>query len=129
MTDSSTIIVVDYCPEWPQTFESLREVYKDTLGDLILDIHHVGSTSVAGLAAKPVIDIDLVIENRSILPDLISRLENLGYEHRGDLGIQDREAFGRRSESAPVDGSGQVWPKHNLYCCHRDCIPLRNHLV
>jgi GrpB-like predicted nucleotidyltransferase (UPF0157 family) len=129
MTNANEIVVGDYSPEWPQIFESLKKVFQSSLGDLLLEIHHVGSTSVVGLAAKPVIDIDLVVESRTILPEVISRLRGLGYEHRGDLGIPDREAFGRTSELVPIDGSGRTWPKHNLYCCHHDCAPLRNHLA
>jgi GrpB-like predicted nucleotidyltransferase (UPF0157 family) len=129
MTNANEIVVADYSPEWPRIFEDLKRVYVVSLGNLILEIHHVGSTSIPGLAAKPVIDIDLVIEDRSILPEVISRLAPLGYEHRGDLGIPDREAFGRVSEQVPLDGSGRIWLKHNLYCCHRGCVPLRNHLA
>jgi GrpB-like predicted nucleotidyltransferase (UPF0157 family) len=129
MTNANEIVVVDSSPEWPRIFEDLKRIYVASLGNLILEIHHVGSTSIPGLAAKPVIDIDLVIGDRSILPEVISRLGRLGYEHRGDLGIPDREAFGRVSEQVPLDGSGRIWLKHNLYCCHRGCVPLRNHLA
>jgi GrpB-like predicted nucleotidyltransferase (UPF0157 family) len=129
MTNAHEIVVADYSPEWPRIFEDLKRVYVVSLGNLISEIHHVGSTSIPGLAAKPVIDIDLVIENRSILTEVISRLAPLGYEHRGNLGIPDREAFGRVSEQVPLDGSGRIWLKHNLYCCHRGCVPLRNHLA
>ena len=129
MTCPNEIVVADYSAEWPQTFECLREVYEASLGDLILGVHHVGSTSVIGLAAKPVIDVDLVIEDRSILPEVISQLARLGYEHLGDLGIPDREAFGRKLDEVPLDGSGRMWPKHNLYCCRCDCVALKNHLL
>jgi len=129
MTNSNDLVVSDYSPEWPRSFESLKEIYEHALGDVILDIYHVGSTSVVGLAAKPVIDIDLVIRDRTVLSQVISGLAALGYEHRGDLGIPDREAFGRTSDQVPYDGPRRVWPKHNLYCCHRGCVPLKNHLA
>jgi len=129
MKDANTIIVADYSPEWPLVFEKLRQVYWTFLGDLMTDIQHVGSTSVPGLAAKPVLDIDLIIDDDTTLAAVISRLESLGYEHRGDLGIPNREAFARTSEKTPLDGSGRTWLRHNLYCCPRDSLALRNHLA
>jgi len=99
------------------------------LEDLISDIQHVGSTSVAGLAAKPVIDIDLIIDKRDVLAPLISKLAALDYEFMGDLGIKDREAFKRKSILTPDDGSKREWPSHNLYVCLRDSVALRNHLT
>jgi GrpB-like predicted nucleotidyltransferase (UPF0157 family) len=96
---------------------------------LISDIEHVGSTSVPGLAAKPVIDIDLIIEDRSVLHSVIEKLAGLGYEYMGDLGIKDREAFRRKSALTPDDGTKHEWPAHNLYVCLRDSIALRNHIA
>jgi GrpB-like predicted nucleotidyltransferase (UPF0157 family) len=122
------IVVAEYSENWPLAFEDLKKVYQDTLGDLLIDIQRVGSTSVPGLPAKPILDIDLVIENRTILPAVISKLESLGYEYQGDLGIKDRESFKRISDRTPTDGSDRTWQKHHLYCCNRDSTPLRNHL-
>jgi GrpB-like predicted nucleotidyltransferase (UPF0157 family) len=110
-------------------FQKLSGVYVAHLGDLVTAIHHVGSTSVPGLAAKPIIDIDLVIKNSNLLPAVIEKLAVLGYEHVGNLGISDREAFRGQTECAPVDGTGKVWPKHNLYVCPEDSISLKNHLT
>lgn len=123
------IIIEDYSPEWAIAFEKLRSVYTKHLEDLISDIQHVGSTSVAGLAAKPVIDIDLIIDKRDVLAPLISKLAALDYEFMGDLGIKDREAFKRKSILTPDDGSKREWPSHNLYVCLRDSVALRNHLT
>jgi GrpB-like predicted nucleotidyltransferase (UPF0157 family) len=95
---------------------------------LIIDIQHVGSTSVPRLVAKPTIDIDLVIEDRGVLNSVIVKLEELGYEYQGDLGIKDRESFKRKSDKTPLDGSGRIWQKHNLYCCIKDSISLKNHI-
>lgn len=122
------IVVADYSPEWPLFFDSLKRIYQSVLDGLVLDIQHVGSTSVPGLAAKPTIDIDLIINDRSVLPAVIEKLEGLGYQHQGDLGITDRESFRRPSDEIPIDGSGRVWQKHNLYCCTKDSVSLRNHL-
>jgi len=128
MKQANKTVVIEYSANWPIVFESLQKVYEKFLKGLIKDIHHVGSTAVPGLAAKPVIDIDLVIENSDLLDQVILKLENLGYTYEGDLGIEHRWAFKRTSDKTPLDGSNNIWPKHNLYCCTRDSVSLRNHL-
>lgn len=122
------IIIEEYSEVWPILFNNLHNVFKKTLGSLIVDIQHVGSTSVPGLAAKPTIDIDLVIKNKELLNFVIERLEDLGYEYLGDLGIKDREAFRRKSDKTPIDGSGKIWPNHNLYCCTQNSLSFKNHI-
>ena len=89
------------------------------LGALALRIEHVGSTSVPGLAAKPVIDIDVVIESEDHLQEVASRLASIGYEARGDLGVRGRYAF-----SSPPH-----LPDHHLYVCARDNAELHRHLA
>lgn len=124
------VVIVDYDPVWPVAFEGLKAVYESALQGLILSVEHVGSTAVPGLAAKPVIDVDIVIPNRQVLPEVIQRLEGLGYRHEGDLGVAGREAFARDGEPrTPQDGSGRVWPSHHLYVCARDCAALHEHLL
>jgi GrpB-like predicted nucleotidyltransferase (UPF0157 family) len=124
-----SIIIKEYDPKWKYEFESLKEVLSEGLKHLHVDIQHVGSTSVVGLAAKPVIDIDIIIECRELLTPILKVLRSLGYDHVGDLGIVDREAFHRQSEATPIDRSNKVWHKHNLYVCSINSISLRNHLV
>jgi GrpB-like predicted nucleotidyltransferase (UPF0157 family) len=114
-----SIEVVDYDPSWPNTFESLRSILWPALADVVSSIEHVGSTSVPGLAAKPIIDISIVVPDNSDVQIGISGLATLGYVHRGDLGIKGREAF------ANPDGL----PRHNLYLCPRDSVALANHLA
>ena len=111
-------------------FESFREVYQRAFGELAIAIEHVGSTSVPGLAAKPIIDIDVVIPSRDDLPSAVMRLALLGYRHEGDIGVPGREAFGRDGdEEIPRDGSGRRWPAHHLYVCAMDSKELERHLT
>lgn len=110
---------MNYDAEWPKQFAQLRENLWLPLRDIAVAIEHVGSTAVPGLAAKPVIDIDIVIPSRDELPSVIERLAQAGYVHRGNLGIEDRDAFGEPAGS----------PRHNLYVCPRDSVALRNHLT
>ena len=114
------VIVEEYNPLWATQFNELKANLWPRLHDLASAIEHVGSTSVPGLAAKPFLDIDVVISDRSMLPALIERLTKLGYEHRGDLGIVGREAF-----AVPPNAS----IAHKLYVCLAGCLSLRNHLA
>jgi GrpB-like predicted nucleotidyltransferase (UPF0157 family) len=87
------VIIVDYDPDWVTVFSQLSGMLTKALGSLPISIEHVGSTSVPGAAAKPIIDIDVVIGSGDDLPAAISLLARLGYRHIGDLGIAGREAF------------------------------------
>jgi GrpB-like predicted nucleotidyltransferase (UPF0157 family) len=121
--------IVDYDPVWPLIFAELRQVIAPVLGDLALSIEHVGSTAVPDLAAKPIVDLDIVIPSREQLPEVILRLAKLGYEHEGDVGILGREAFARPSSDVPRDGTGREWRRHHLYVCARDNAELARHLI
>jgi len=90
---SGPIIIEDYDPRWPEQFELLRSRVAAKLGALTAAIDHIGSTAIPGLAAKPIIDIDVLLHSVADLPEAIRRLAILGYQHRGDLGVPGREAF------------------------------------
>ena len=125
---NNAIIIEKYSPEWASAFQKLKFVFEQKIGNLLAEIQHVGSTAVEGLASKPVLDIDLVIESREVLPELIQALGKLGYEYVGDLGIEGREAFLQRSEKSPEDGKGSSWPVHHLYACTKDNNAFQNHI-
>jgi GrpB-like predicted nucleotidyltransferase (UPF0157 family) len=127
-TQPKPVYIVEYDPQWPVTFDQLKQVLAEKLGDLALGIEHVGSTAVPGLAAKPIIDQVVIIRSREQLPAVIDRLAELGYDHRGDLGIAGREAFGRREEDVPWDGTGRAWPVQHLYVCAQDNRELHREL-
>lgn len=122
------VIVEDYNPLWPLYFESFRKVYAQYAGDYLLSIEHVGSTSVPGLAAKPIIDIDIIVADEKNKNKVIQTLATLGYIHQGDLGIKGREAFKKESIKTPKDGSNQNWPDHHLYVCIEGIPSLENHI-
>ena len=123
-----TIEIVDYDPAWPESFADISRVVAAALGPLALRIEHVGSTAVPGLGAKPIIDLDVVIESPRFMPLVVETLGTLGYTHEGDGGIPGREAFGREAATVPADGSGRAWPAHHLYVCPGDSDELRRHL-
>ena len=129
MTSKAPVVIVDYDPAWPVAFAALARVLSQAFGELALSIEHVGSTAVPGLAAKPVIDLDVVISAEERLPAVDAALMPLGYEYEGEKDIPGRHAFDRRGEDVPRDGSRLTWPAHHLYVCARGCTELRRHLA
>lgn len=129
MNKTRDIKIVPYDPRWPVVFAGLGRVLKRTLDSLAVSVEHVGSTSVPGLPAKPIIDVDVAIESEGLLPNVAARLATLGYVHEGDKGIPGREAFGREGQDVPRDGSGRAWPAHHLYVCAQDSRELGRHLA
>ena len=115
------IVVEPYSETWEQAFLEIRAEIADALETLALRIEHVGSTSVRGASAKPIIDIDVVIQDRSSLSAAIAALERIGYRHEGDLGIPGREAFG-------YDGKEHLM-EHHLYVCAEDSAELKRHVA
>ncbi|HEY0747806.1 MAG TPA: redox-sensitive transcriptional activator SoxR [Steroidobacteraceae bacterium] len=114
-----SITVVDYDSSWPLQFELLRSSLAEAVSELAISIEHVGSTAVPELAAKPIIDIDIVVDSSAVVPTIIKRLSPLGYVHQGNFGIADREAF-----ASPVGT-----PAHHLYVCVQGAVALKNHLA
>ena len=76
------IEVVEADPRWPADFERLARRIRRALGDAVLDLEHVGSTSVPGLPAKPIIDIDLTVADSSDEAAWLPQLEHAGFELR-----------------------------------------------
>jgi len=114
-----TVVVRDYDPQWVRDFEKLRERIWPVIEDFAVAIEHVGSTSVPGLAAKPIIDLDVIVRSDEGVLLAIERLTAIDYAYRGNLGIAGREAF-----RAAVND-----PAHNLYVCRSDSAALHDHLV
>ncbi len=115
------IVVEPYSETWEQAFLDIKAEIADALGALVIRIEHVGSTSVRGLSAKPIIDLDVVIQDRSSLSAAIAALERIGYRHEGDLGIPGREAFA-------YDGKEHLM-EHHLYVCPEDSAELMRHVA
>ena len=114
------VVVEKWNPQWKYEYEKIV----DSLGkDIIynsIKIEHVGSTSVEGLSAKPVIDLDIVIEKDkfAIIKELLNKKR---YEYEGDLGIEGREAFS-------YSGKEELMT-HHLYVCPKDSKELFKHIT
>lgn len=115
------VIVLPYDASWKTAFNDIRRELEAALGDLAVSIEHVGSTSVEGLSAKPIIDIDVVIRDYSVFDAVVRKLASVGYIHEGDLGIQGREAF-KYTHKPHLQ-------KHHLYVCPQDSAELRRHIT
>ena len=87
------VVVLPYDVAWQSAFEKIKVEIEEAIGNLMIGIEHVGSTSVAGMSAKPCIDIDVIIKDYSVFAAVVDGLKAIGYIHEGDLGIKDREAF------------------------------------
>ena len=87
------IVVVEYNPEWKQMFDEEASAIKQILGTELIEIHHIGSTSVTGLKAKPIIDIMTVVKDIAHVDRLNSEFEKIGYECMGEFGILGRRYF------------------------------------
>ena len=78
---SETLVIVPYDPSWPHAFSAERDRIADVLGALAIRIDHNGSTSVPGLAAKPIIDIQISVARLHPLDPYVERLARLEYTH------------------------------------------------
>lgn len=115
------IIVVPYDEKWPDEFHKIKAELERAIQDDIITIEHVGSTSVEGLSAKPIIDIDVVIPSDDCFASVREKLEEIGYRHEGDLGIHGREAFKYQEKSHLM--------KHHLYVCPQNSRELYRHIT
>jgi GrpB-like predicted nucleotidyltransferase (UPF0157 family) len=99
--------VVDADPAWPKEYQAIASYLQPFLANTVVRIEHVGSTSVPGLAAKPIIDIDVVVESEDLIRPTIALIESADYTWVGDLDVTGREAF-----DAPRDSP---FARHHLY--------------
>ena len=115
------VSVVPYDETWEFAFKEIKSEIEAVIGDMILGIEHVGSTSVKGMSAKPCIDVDVIIQDDSIFDEIAEKLGTIGYIHEGDLGIKDREAFKYTDKPHLM--------LHHLYVCPQYSEELRRHIT
>ena len=122
-----SMLIQPYNPHWQKDFEALQEIIQSAFLGLDISIEHVGSTAVIGLAAKPIIDIDLVFPRNISFEIIKNRLEKIGYAHHGDQGIPQREVFKRTNSETPHPILDAI--THHLYACPSDSEELQRHLL
>jgi len=118
-------LIQPYQTKWAEDFQLLAEHLQAALAGLPIRIEHVGSTSVVGLAAKPIIDMDIVFPQAISFDAVRIKLEATGYYHNGNQGIIDREVFKRLNTVAHSVFDSIV---HHLYVCPENSVELDRHL-
>ena len=93
---SGTVTVVPYDPRWVDEFNAASQEIHDTIGSKVIAVHHVGSTAVPGLCAKPILDILVSVADFTKALESVPELATLGYEFRPNEEIPDRHYFRRR---------------------------------
>lgn len=91
--DRKSIELVPHRAEWKSLFESEATLLREVVGHHLISIEHIGSTSVAGLVAKPIIDILVGVEKPQDAENCISPLVEIGYKYKGESGITGRFYF------------------------------------
>lgn len=91
--EKGAVRLVAYDPKWKRLFEAEKASLQGVLGTKILDIRHIGSTSIPGMPAKPIIDIAIAVTDFEEAKGCIRLIEGLGYEYRGEFGMPRRHYF------------------------------------
>ena len=118
---TAKVVVLPFDENWKSDFEKIKNELNKAIGDLVVSIEHVGSTSVTGMSAKPCIDIDVVIKDYSVFDEVVEKLGSIGYIHEGNLGIKDRHAFKYTDKSH--------LKTHHLYVCPQHSEELHRHIT
>ena len=105
----------DYNSNWEKEYLEEEQLLKKVLGSKRIEIHHIGSTSIPNLKAKPVIDILLVIENLDKINEIEELLKPYDYENRGPQGVDDRFFFAKGPEDARTHYIHFTTPNSNTY--------------
>lgn len=121
------MLLIEHQEKWSTDFEQIKQLLLNQLTTYAeIQIEHVGSTAVSGLIAKPIIDIDLIYFSESDFIPINEGLQEIGYYHNGNQGIEGREVFKRTSEeNHPTLDS----IKHHLYICYEGSDELKRHLL
>lgn len=93
------VVVAAYDPAWPSLFENEAAVLAAALGSNAIAIHHIGSTSIPGMSAKPIIDIMVEAEQLSAVDAHNAEMARIGYEAMGEFGIAGRRYFRRHDHA------------------------------
>lgn len=115
-----TIIVVPYDPNWPRMYANEARSLSEAFGELLVEIHHIGSTSVPDLCAKPIIDIMPVVREIQAVDAVNERMAVLGYLARGENGIAGRRFFIKPSDTERT---------HNVHVFQMDSPDTVRHLA
>ncbi len=122
----NSMLIEKYTSNWIKNFTDIKAEIDQGLHKLDYSIEHVGSTAVPNLASKPIIDIDIIYANPAYWTEIKLRLEEIGYYHNGNQGIEDRDVFKRNGAQ-----TNKILDtiKHHLYVCPAHSTALKRHLL
>jgi GrpB-like predicted nucleotidyltransferase (UPF0157 family) len=110
------LTLIPYHNEWPHIYEQDARQIREALGGHILDIQHIGSTSIPGMIAKPILDIGIAVKSFELATVCITPLEKLGYEYRGEHGMPRRHYFVRGNPRTHhihmLEVTSEDWARH-----------------
>ncbi|MDJ0724574.1 MAG: GrpB family protein [Prochloraceae cyanobacterium] len=110
---------VPYNSEYSRLFQLEKELLQNAVADYILDIQHIGSTSIPGIIAKPILDIAIAIENFETAKVCIEPIANLGYTYMGEYGLARRHFFIK----------GKDIRTHNLHVWEINSNDWKRHII
>jgi GrpB-like predicted nucleotidyltransferase (UPF0157 family) len=121
------MLLQEYKESWIADFNEIKKVITEVLLNLPVSIEHIGSTAIPQLAAKPIIDINIVYDKNAAFDELKIRLQKIGYYHAGNQGIPDREVFKRDNTTGKHNVLDFI--AHHLYACPADSEELQRHIL
>jgi len=121
------LLLEEYNPRWKIEYEKEKNLLNQILGGQLIDIYHIGSTSIPNLISKPIIDILLIVENINQVEQFRKKLESIGYVWKGEFGIAGR----RYLEKIRLDVNKQNQPEDfiHLHIYQKDSPEIKRHLL
>jgi GrpB-like predicted nucleotidyltransferase (UPF0157 family) len=117
-----TVKLVEHSPNWSECFREERELLLRILGEKVVDVRHIGSTSIPGMAAKPIIDILAAVQALTDVETFVDDLNKFGYEDKGDGGVPGRRFFvkgvaaNRTHHLNFCETNSEFWTSHVAFC-------------
>ena len=128
--EKGIVRLAQYSPEWKTLYEKEERLLKDLIGEYVIDIQHIGSTSIPDMIAKPIIDIGIAIKDFEEGQRLVKPVESLGYEYKGENGIPGRHYFVKGNPTTHhlhiVEIDSEEWKKNITF---RDALRKNENLA
>lgn len=123
------ISIEDYTPLWAHGFQDLSEAYYKHLNGNF-SIVHIGGTAIPGMASRPILDIDIVVEHPGEVIELVSQLTFLGYLHLEDHSHNNAAVLKRSIHEVPLlEEHHSKWLDHHLNVCTKESLLHKGHLI
>lgn len=117
--------IQEYNPAWQNSFRDEAERIRKVLGDDVIKIEHIGSTSVPGMAGKSTIDLDVIVKDVSKIVDYEEKLSGLGYESLGEFVAKDAFFFAKEKDNTRIFNVHLMESGHPIF---KGIIAVRDYL-